>query len=110
VCHGNNSRDFFEPGHVSAELLVSRLFGSGRWEPYVSAGARGERTRFDIGVIRPDGSRDPDNPVLEVRSARGYAAAGASWRGARGTRLAAELYYAPGSVLTVRALAGVRLW
>jgi hypothetical protein len=110
VCHGNNSRDFFEPGHVSAELLVSRLFASGRWEPYLSAGARGERTRFDIGVIRPDGSRDRDNPVLEVRSTRGYGTAGTSWRSARGTRFATELYYAPGSALTVRALAGMRLW
>jgi hypothetical protein len=110
VCHGNNSRDFFEPGHVSAEVVVSRRFASGRWEPYLSGGARGDRTRFDIGVIRPDGTRDPDNPVLEVRATRGYGTAGTSWRSARGTRLAAELYYAPGSALTVRALAGMRLW
>ena len=110
VCHGNNSRDFFEPGHVSAELLLSRLFAGGRWEPYLSGGARGERTRFDIGVIGSDGKRDSDNPVLEVRSTRGYGTAGASWRGARRTRLAAEVYYAPGSAVTVRALAGIGLW
>jgi hypothetical protein len=91
-------------------LIVARPLANGRWEPYVSAGARGERTRFDVGVIRPDGSRDPDNPVLEVKTARPYGAAGASWVGVPRTRLAAELYYAPGSVLTVRALAGVHVW
>jgi hypothetical protein len=48
--------------------------------------------------------------VLEVKAARPYGAAGASWVGVPRTRLAAELYYAPGSVLTVRALAGVQVW
>ena len=110
VCYSNNSRDFFEPRHFSGELLVARSVVGGRWEPYVSAGARGERTRFDVGVIRSDGSRDPDNPVLEVKATRAYGTAGASWLGLRRTRLAAELYYAPGSAVTVRALAGVHLW
>jgi hypothetical protein len=110
VCYGNDSRDFFEPRHVAGELLVTRTFARGRFEPYVSAGARGERTRFDVGVIRSDGSRDPDNPVLEARATRGYGTAGASWLGARRTRIAAELYYAPGSAVTVRALAGLRVW
>jgi hypothetical protein len=110
VCYGNDSRDFFEPRHLSGELLVTRAFARGRFEPYVSAGARRERTRFDIGVIRPDGSRDPDNPVLEVRSTRAYGTAGASWLGMRRARLATELYYAPGSAVTVRALAGLRAW
>ena len=36
----------------------------------------------------------------------GYPKSGNTWL----TRLAAELYYAPGSVVTVRALAGVRVW
>lgn len=110
VCYGNDSRDFFEPRHLSGELLVARALAGGRIEPYVSAGARGDRTRFDVGVIRRDGSRDPDNPLLEVRATRAFGTAGASWLGARNTRLAAELYYAPGSAVTVRALAGVRAW
>jgi hypothetical protein len=110
VCYGNNSRDFFEPRHVAGELLVARTVARGRLEPYLSAGARRERTRFDIGVIRTDGSRDPDSPVLQVRATRPYGTAGASWLGARHTRLAAELYYAPGSVVTARALAGLRTW
>lgn len=110
VCYGNNSRDFFEPRHIAGEVIVARTSANGRWEPYVSAGARGERTRFDVGVIRPDGSRDPDNPVLEVKAARAFGSAGASWAGVPRTRLAAELYYAPGSVITVRALAGVHVW
>ena len=110
VCYGNDSRDFFEPRHISGELLVARTFARGRLEPYASAGARRERTRFDIGVIRPDGTRDADNPVLEVTATRAYATAGASWLGTRRTRVAAELYYAPGIAVTVRALAGLRAW
>ena len=110
VCYNNDSRDHFEPRHVSGELLVARTAASGRWQPYVSAGARAERTRFDIGVIRSDGSRDPDEPILEVRATRAYGTAGASWLGFPRTRLAAELYYAPGSALTARVLAGIRVW
>lgn len=110
VCYGNDSRDFFEPRHVSGELLLAHEARGGRWRPYVSVGARAERTRFDVGVIRPDGTRDPDEPVLRVHATRGYGAAGASWLGLRRTRFAAELYYAPGSVLTGRALAGITVW
>ena len=110
VCYGNNSRDFFEPRQLSGELLVARSSTSGRWQPYASAGARYERTRFDVGVIRRDGTRDRDQPVIGVNATRPYVAAGTSWLAPRNARLAAELYYAPGSVVTMRALAGVRLW
>ena len=110
VCYGNESRDRFEPRHVSGEVLVTGSSAMGRWQPYVSGGARIERTQFDIGVIRPDGTRDPDQPILEVKTTRAYGTAGASWFGVPRTRLAAEVYYAPGSVLTGRVLAGVRLW
>lgn len=110
ICYSNDSRDYFEPRHISGELLLTRPALHGRLQPYVSAGARTERTRFDIGVIKPDGSRDPDQPLLELKTTRAYGTAGTSWLGPAGTRLAAELYYAPGSVLTVRGLAGMRLW
>jgi len=110
VCYGNDSRDFFEPRHISGELLVARGDGRARWQPYVSAGARAERTKFDVGVIRPDGSRDRDQPVLEVTTTRAYATAGTSWLGIQRARLAAEVYYAPGSVLTARGLVGVHVW
>ena len=110
VCYGNDSRDFFEPRHMSGEVLIAGTSSSGRWQPYLSAGARSEHTRFDVGVIRRDGSRDPDEPVLEVKATRAYGTLGASWFGLKRTRLAAELYYAPGSTVTARALAGVHLW
>jgi hypothetical protein len=110
VCYGNNSRDFFEPKHVAGELLVARQSAASSWQPYVSAGVRAEHTKFDIGVIRADGSRDADEPVLEVRATRPYGTAGASWLGLRRTRLAGEVYYAPGSTLTARVLAGIHVW
>ena len=110
VCYGNDSRDWFEPRHVSGELMFERATTTARWQPYVSAGARAERTRFDIGVIRRDGTRDNDQPILELKSTRAYGTAGASWFVVPRTRLGAELYYAPGSALTGRVVAGVRLW
>ena len=110
VCYGNDSRDYFEPRHISGELMVAHTSTSARWESYLTAGARAERSRFDVGVIREDGSRDPDQPILEVKATRFYGAVGTSWFGLPRTRLAAEMYYAPGSVLTGRVLAGVRLW
>lgn len=110
VCYGNDSNDFFEPRHVSGEVLLAWASSASRWQPYASIGARSERTQFDVGVIRADGSRDPDQPILEVKTTRVYGTAGASWFGLPRTRLAAELYYAPGSVFTVRGLAGVGLW
>jgi hypothetical protein len=110
VCYGNDSRDFFEPRHASGELLIARVSPGGRLQPYAALGVRTERTRFDVGVIRRDGTRDFDQPILEVKTTRGYGTLGASWFGLPRTRLAGELYYAPGSVFTVRGLAGVRLW
>ena len=110
VCYGNDSRDYFEPRHVSGEIMIAPMRTSARWQPYVSAGARNERTRFDVGVVRRDGTRDPDQPILEVRTTRAFGAAGASWFGLPRTRLTGELYYAPGSAFTGRVLAGVRLW
>ena len=110
VCYGNDSRDYFEPRHLSGELMAAHTSTSGRWESYLTAGARAEWSQFDVGVIREDGSRDPDQPILEVEATRAYGAVGTSWFGIPRTRLAAELYYAPGSVFTGRVLAGVRLW
>ena len=110
VCHGNDSEDRFEPLHVGGELLVAPASWARRWRPYVGVGARYESTEFDIGVIRGDGTRDPDHPVLEVSTTRAFGTAGVSWEGLARTRFAAELYYAPGSVFTVRALGGIRVW
>jgi len=110
VCYGNDSRDYFEPTHLSGELMLARTSSGGRWQPYVSAGARAERTRFDVGVIRRDGARDQDQPILEVKTTRAYGTVGTSWLGIPRARIAAELYYAPGSAFTARALAGLRLW
>jgi hypothetical protein len=110
VCYSNDSRDYFQPRHVSGELVLTRPAMDGRLHPYVSVGARNERTRFDVGVIKPDGSRDQDQPLLELKTTRAYGTVGTSWLGPAGTRLAAEVYYAPGSVVTLRGLAGMRLW
>jgi hypothetical protein len=107
VCYGGESDDRFEPRHLSGELVAT--YGRGwRVVPYAGAGVRAERTRFDVGVITREGTRDADNPILELRTARGYGFAGATWLGGA-ARLSGELYYAPGSLVTARLLAGLRL-
>lgn len=112
VCRGRESDDHFSPRHLLGDVTIAPLAASTPWlggvRPYAGAGARLDRTRFDIGVIRADGSRDPDHPILELRAVRPYALAGAEWAPRRGaTSLATELFWAPGSLLTVRALAGL---
>lgn len=104
VCRGRDSRDYFEPRHVTLELAGTRDAGAIR--PYLTLGARMDGgTRFDIGVALPDGSyRDPDHPILELRSVRPQLATGASWRATQWGVLSAEAFYAPGSLLTVRTL------
>jgi len=110
ICHGNDSDDHFEPRHISAEVMVATSMRGGAFRPYLSAGARRERTKFDIGVIRADGSRDLDHPVLELRATRAHFTGGLMWLNTRRLRTAAEAYWAPGSLFTVRALAGVQVW
>jgi hypothetical protein len=105
VCQGRESQDHFEPRHYTVELLGSRMMHDGRIVPYASIGVRHERTRFDIGVIRPDGSRETDHPILTMRTTRPFAVGGAQWRPLPRFATGAELYYAPGSLLTARVLA-----
>ena len=126
VCHGRESRDQFRPRAASLELTAAPRASGGTWwggrlRPYVGAGVRAERTRFDVGVRGYDGSLDPSYPSVELRVTRGYGFAGATWlaggsvdgatgRGSawrdalrlRAMRFSAELFYAPGSLVTVR--------
>jgi acetyltransferase-like isoleucine patch superfamily enzyme len=66
------------------------------------AGARVDRTRFDIGVLTFDGARDTDHPILQLRTVQPHGALGASVRVRRGVLAGAELFYAPGSLVTGR--------
>ena len=109
VCQGRESEDHFEPRHYTAEVLGSRALRGGSLVPYASAGVRHERTTFDIGVIRDDGSREPDHPILTMRTTRPFAVAGTQWRPHHRFATGAELYYAPGSLLTARVLATLHL-
>ena len=100
VCHARESEDFFEPDQLSGEVIVSREVRPGI-APFVGAGARRDDTRFDIGVRRADGSRDPDHPVLVMRSVRPFLTGGATWRTGRATA-GGDVYFAPGSLITAR--------
>jgi hypothetical protein len=102
VCHGRESEDWFEPRMAGAEVVGSRELGTTGLQLYALLGARVDRTRFDIGVMTEEGARDPDHPILELHAARPHVALGAARR-IRGSGAAgAEVFYAPGSVLTAR--------
>ena len=107
VCHGRDSNDWFEPRIVAGEVMGTRTWRGGRGEWWLAAGGRVDRSRFDIGVLRADGTRDGDHPVLALHDTRPHISAGA--RLALSSRLttAGEWFYAPGSVTTVRAFMAV---
>lgn len=102
ICYARESIDEFRPRHVLLELMAAWERQDARLTPYAGLGARGDWSKFDIGVIRDDGSRDPDQPILELRTVRPYGVVGATWRAAARARATAELLYAPGSLVTVR--------
>jgi hypothetical protein len=100
VCYGRESDDWFEPRMLGGEAVAERTIKGTR--AYALLGARVDRTRFNIGVITPEGFRDPDHPILELRTFRPHVAVGASWRVRREVSAGGELFYAPGSILTAR--------
>ena len=110
ICNGRVSDDHFEPRHFAAEILVSRLVTRLPFVPYGGIGVLNEKTIFDIGVQRSDGSRDPDHPILELRATRPYGFVGGTANPWRSTRFTGELFYAPGSLLTARGYVGLHLF
>jgi hypothetical protein len=102
VCHSNESNDWFEPRVVAAEAVATYALGKSGSKAYATLGGRFDRTKFDIGVMTANGERDPEHPVLEIDTFRPQGAIGASWRFHTNVAAGAELFYAPGSVLTVR--------
>lgn len=109
VCHGRPSEDEFKPRHFSAEVLVSRPISRLPFLPYAGIGVLWEKTVFDIGVIKPDGSRDADHPILELEATRPYGYVGGTVEAWRSTRFTGELFYAPGSLFTARVFVGIHL-
>ena len=109
ICNSRTSDDHFKPQHLAAEVLVSRAISRLPFVPYGGIGVLREKTIFDIGVLRADGSRDPDHPVLELRATRPYGFLGGTINTWRSTRLTGELFYAPGSLFTARVFAGIHL-
>jgi hypothetical protein len=110
VCGNRESDDHFEPDQVSGELIVGRQAGSSRLTPYVGVGIRRDDVRFDIGVLSDTGRRNPEHPVLAMRATRPFVVGGTLFDDGRGRRIGAELYYAPGSLLTARVRGELRVW
>ena len=109
ICNSRTSDDHFKPQHFALEVLASRSLARLPFLPYAGIGVLREKTIFDIGVQRTDGSRDPDHPILERRATRPYGFVGGTVNAWRSTRFTGELFYAPGSLFTARVFAGVHL-
>jgi hypothetical protein len=103
VCHGRESEDWFDPRMLAAELIGTAPLIGETITGYAGAGARLDRTRFDIGVQTLDGARDADHPVLELEATRPHVTLGVSWIPRPGLATGLEAFYAPGSLLTARA-------
>lgn len=103
VCHGNDSNDWFEPRLVAGELIGIRELLAGRGEAWLLAGGRIDRSRFDIGVRKDDGTRDTDHPILRLEDSRPHLGVGMRVAVASWMSVASEAFYAPGSVATLRA-------
>jgi hypothetical protein len=74
-------------------------------EPYLLAGVRYERVNFDVNYERIGASFPDliDHNRLRASFAHIHMGAGMAWDVARPLRLGAELYYAPGALMTLRA-------
>ena len=108
VCHGRESEDAFHAPALSAELLATRGQDA-RIRPFVGLGVRSERNRFNIGVKEFNGDPDTDHPILEMDVTRPYAMLGATWMRNMRASLSGELFYAPGSLLTMRLMGSLHL-
>jgi len=103
VCHGYESEDEFHAPALSAEVLASGA-QRGAIIPYAGLGVRTEDTRFIVGVKSFSGRPDPNHPVLEMTVTRPYGMLGATWARSARSSLGGEIFYAPGSLVTVRLL------
>ena len=108
VCYGRDSDDYFSPRHLTGEVVATGAVGR-TLRPYAGVGLRRERVRFDIGVIRPDGVRDPEHPVLVTTATRAFLTGGLTWLAGPRAVTSGEVYYAPGSLVTVRLAAALRV-
>jgi hypothetical protein len=107
VCHGYESEDEFHAPALSAELLASGA-QRGSITPYAGLGVRTEDTKFIVGVKTFRGDPDPDHPVLEMSVTRPYGMLGATWAQSARRSLGGEIFYAPGSLMTVRFLGAMQ--
>lgn len=113
---GSPSADRVAPLAVAADFAAAwQGWRARRIEPYVSVGVRYERIDFDVNYTRTAAQaatvlplRVPpldDHERLRSSLSRLQLAAGASWGATNRLKLAGELFYAPGAMMTLRGRA-----
>jgi hypothetical protein len=114
--NGTVSADRVAPTAIAADFAAAwQGWRARRLEPYVSVGVRYERIDFDVNYTRTDAQAAAALPVrvpplddherLRSTLSRVQLAAGAAWGVTSHFKLAGELYYAPGAMMTLRGRA-----
>ena len=113
TCYGGTpSNDRIAPTSFALDFAAAwQGWQRHRLEPYFLAGFRYERIDFDVNYTRT-GAAFPDiidHNRLRASLGRIHLATGLSWDVVRALRLGAELYYAPGALMTLRARGALAL-
>jgi opacity protein-like surface antigen len=118
TCYGGSiSHDKIAPFSGTLEFDAAyQGWRAARLEPYLGAGIRYERVNFDVNYTR-DSTQGAavtlppldDHNRLRATLTRVHLVAGMAWDVVRHVRIAGELYYAPGALMTIRGRAAVAL-
>lgn len=103
---GTPSSDRIAPFAISIDFAAAwQGWQRHHMEPYFLAGIRHEAVNFDVNYERIGKSYPDliDHNRLRASLSRIHLGAGIAWQIARPVRLGAELYYAPGAMMTLRA-------
>lgn len=108
ICNAMESTDRFEPDQWTLELNATGSWSEGKVLPFLNFGVVKYQSTFDIQVRNSTGI-DTDHPILTMNAIKGYGSAGATWVLSPLFRLGGALFWAPGSVVTGRVSATLRL-
>jgi hypothetical protein len=109
ICNNMESTDRFEPDQWSLEVNGTTSLAHGAIVPFINIGLVQYHSTFDIQVRDSLGGIDTDHPILKLTAVQGYGTLGATWVASPLFQFGGALFWAPGSVVTGRLSATLRL-
>jgi hypothetical protein len=109
ICNNRESTDRFEPDQWSLEVNGTTSLAHGAIVPFINIGLVQYHSTFDIQVRDSLGGIDTDHPILKLTAVQGYGTLGATWVASPLFQFGGALFWAPGSVVTGRLSATLRL-